>query len=137
MTSSVQQGIEVFFRRWGTSFEELCAAYHSALGERAEWIAGPPPIPTTHGGEEAVHLLEGFRKTYDLSTIEVELLHIGESDNVVYSERIDHLVDSTGRRFISLPVAGIMRLDEEGHITHWRDYWDAREFFELPPREPS
>jgi limonene-1,2-epoxide hydrolase len=128
------QNIETHFARWGTSFDELCASFRTLLGSQGEWIAGPPPIPPTRGGEEAVGLLEGFRTNYDLATIEVEILQLGESDGIVYSERIDHLVDSTGERFISLAVAGVMRLDDAGQLTYWRDYWDTREFFELPRR---
>lgn len=48
------------------------------------------------------------------------MLQLGESGGVVYSERIDHLVDSASKRFISLPVTGVMRLDEAGQIIHWR-----------------
>jgi limonene-1,2-epoxide hydrolase len=128
------QDFGAHFTRWGTSFDELCASFRTLLGSQGEWIAGPPPIPPTHGGDEAVGLLEGFRTNYDLATIEVEIIQLAESGGVVYSERIDHLVDSTGTRFISLPVAGIMRLDGAGQIAHWRDYWDMREFLELPRR---
>ena|ERR1700712_3866276 len=128
------QAIQTHFARWGTNFDELCASFQTMLGAQAQWIAGPPPIPMTTGGDEAVGLLEGFRDNYDLATIDVDVLHLGESGGVVYSERIDHLVDSTGTRFISLPVAGIMRLDGAGQIAHWRDYWDMREFLELPRR---
>jgi limonene-1,2-epoxide hydrolase len=127
-----QHDIEQFFQRWGTSFHELCAAFRESFAEDGEWIAGPPPIPVTHGGNEAAALLEGFKQSYDLTTIDVEILHLGQSGNVVYSERIDHLIDSKGSRFISLPVAGVMALDDDGRITHWRDYWDMLEFLELP-----
>jgi limonene-1,2-epoxide hydrolase len=123
-----------FFLRWSTDFDELCAAYRDVLGDQAEWVAGPPPIPVTHGGEEAVGLLEGFRTNYDLATIDVDVLQLGQSGNIVFSERIDHLVDSSGERFISLPVAGVMHLDGDGKLTYWRDYWDMREFLELPQR---
>ncbi|MCV7229996.1 limonene-1,2-epoxide hydrolase family protein [Mycolicibacterium komossense] len=126
------QDVQAHFQSWGTGFDQLCVSFRAMLGTQGEWIAGPPPIPMTTGGDEAVGLLEGFRDSYDLATIDVDVLHLGESDGVVYSERIDHLVDSTGTRFISLPVAGIMRLDESGQIAYWRDYWDMREFLELP-----
>ncbi|WP_412535094.1 limonene-1,2-epoxide hydrolase family protein [Mycolicibacterium sp. D5.8-2] len=107
------------------------------LGDEGEWVAGPPPIPVTHGAQEAVGLLEGFRANYDLTTIDVELLHIGMSNKVIYTERVDHLIDSTGRRFISLPIAGIMRLadkpdDNAVEVAYWRDYWDMRDFLDLP-----
>jgi limonene-1,2-epoxide hydrolase len=131
MKTTATQHVEIFFQRWAISFDELCAAYREALGDYGEWVAGPPPIPVTHGGDEAVALLEGFRQNYDLATIEVELLQLGQSGDIVYSERIDHLVDSAGLRFISLAVAGVMRISD-GQISYWRDYWDTREFFELP-----
>ena len=134
MSTIAEQQIRAFFLRWGASFDELCTAYRDVLGARAEWIAGPSPIPVTRGGEEAVGLLEGFRENYDLATIEVDILHLGQSGNIVYSERVDHLVDSAGRRFISLPVAGVMHIDDGGQLTYWRDYWDMREFLELPVR---
>lgn len=127
------QGIQAHFTRWGTSFDELCASYRGMLGAQGEWIAGPPPIPVTHGGGEAVGLLETFRDGYDLATIDVEILHIGQAGDVIFSERVDHLVNSAGVRFISLPVAGVMHLSD-GQISYWRDYWDTREFFELPRR---
>ncbi len=47
MNSNGEHSIEVFFRRWATSFDELCASYRDALGKRGEWVAGPAPIPTT------------------------------------------------------------------------------------------
>ncbi len=134
MSTETHHHIEQFFKRWGTSFDELCAAFQDTFTDDGEWIAGPPPIPATHGGDAAVALMQGFKQSHDLTTIDVEILHLGQSGNVVYSERIDHLVDSNGNRFISLPVAGIMTLDDDGRITHWRDYWDMREFLELPTR---
>ncbi|MBJ7337562.1 limonene-1,2-epoxide hydrolase family protein [Mycolicibacterium sp.] len=133
MTIGAHLDVEAFFRRWAISFDEMCDAYRTALGEGGEWVAGPPPIPTTYGGEAAVGLLEGFRDGYDLTTIDVDLLSFGGSGGVVYSERVDHLVDSTGSRFLSLPVAGVMRFDG-GYLSHWRDYWDMRDFLALPRR---
>lgn len=134
MNTLAEQDIRAFFLRWSTSFDELCTAFRDVLGGHAEWVAGPPPIPVTRGGEEAVGLLEGFRENYDLATIEVDVLQLGQSGNIVYSERVDHLVDSTGARFISLPVVGVMHIDGGGQLTYWRDYWDMREFLELPVR---
>ena len=132
--STPEREIAEFFQQWSTGFDEMCDAYRNALGDSATWIAGPSPIPVTHGGEEAVGLLKGFRASHDLTTIDVDILHLGQAGDIVYSERIDHLVDSKGLRFVSLPVAGVIYLDGDGRITHWRDYWDMREFLELPTR---
>ncbi len=129
-----QHDIRSFFERWAVSFDEMSDAYRDLLGPSATWVAGPPPIPVTHGGDQAVGLLEGFRNSHDLTTIDVDILHLGHSGDMVYSERVDHLVDSESRRFVSLPVAGVMRFDEHGQLTYWRDYWDMREFLELPQR---
>ena len=91
--STPEREIAEFFQQWSTGFDEMCDAYRNALGDSATWIAGPSPIPVTHGGEEAVGLLKGFRASHDLTTIDVDILHLGQAGDIVYSERIDHLVD--------------------------------------------
>lgn len=132
--SRAERDIAAFFGCWAVSFDEMCDAFRTTLGESATWVAGPPPIPVTHGGQEAVSLLEGFRASHDLTTIDVDILRLGQCGDTVYSERIDHLVDSTGHRFISLPLAGVMYLDDRGSLSYWCDYWDMREFLALPTR---
>ncbi|RAV01570.1 limonene-1,2-epoxide hydrolase family protein [Mycolicibacter senuensis] len=124
--------ILALFQRWSISFEETCESFRALLGDSGVWIAGPEPIATAHGAEEAIALLEGFRASHGLATIEVEVLNLGRCGPFAYSERIDHLVNSHGDRFISLPVAGVMRLDDDNRVAYWRDYWDMREFLALP-----
>jgi limonene-1,2-epoxide hydrolase len=86
----------------------------AASGCRWRRSAGPSPIPVTHGAEGALALMKGFNEQHDLTTIEVDILRIGQADGAVYTERIDHLVNSQGTRFLSIPVAGVMTLDAEG-----------------------
>lgn len=131
MSTGTTDEMEQFFRRWGKSFDELCAAITDTFAQDCEWIAGPPPIAATYGPEQAIALLGAFRQSHDLTTIDVEILNLGRAGNVVYSERIDHIVDSGGERVISLPVAGVMTLQDGGRITYWRDYWDMQEFLAL------
>src|SRR6266481_5434370 len=90
--------VEQFFKRWGVSFEELCASFRDTFAEGARWTAGPAPIPVTTGADAAVGLLEAFRQSHGLATIEVEFRHIGQTGNVVWTERIDHLHDAAGNR---------------------------------------
>jgi limonene-1,2-epoxide hydrolase len=131
MNADSTSDVERLFERWAVSFDELRASIRDAFADGAEWYAGPPPVPVTHGAEEALALLNGFNAQYDLTTIEVDVLRIGRVDDVVYTERVDHLVDAAGKRFLSIPLAGVMKLDGDGRIAYWRDYWDTQEFLAL------
>lgn len=126
------EAMERWFARWATSQDELLAAFGDAFAPSGEWYAGPPPIPVTHGPEEAVGLLQGFRRSHDLTTIKVDLLQVTHTGNVICNERIDHLMNSQGEEIIGVPLAGVFVFDENGLITYWRDYWDMHDFNALP-----
>jgi limonene-1,2-epoxide hydrolase len=54
----------------------------------------------------------------------VETLTLMERDNTVFHERIDHLLRADGSVIISIGIAGVTEYDDQGLITHWRDYCD-------------
>jgi putative drug exporter of the RND superfamily len=43
--------------------------------------------------------------------------------------------NSRGERLLSIPVAGVTKLDSDGRIAYWRDYWDMQEFLALGSRD--
>lgn len=123
-----KQDAEAWFASWIDSNEALLSAFENAFTADGEWVAGPPPIPPTRGGKGAADLLRGFKQSHDLTTIRVELLRCDHTGDHLYTERIDHLIDSNGKTFISIPLAGIFDIDADGLITYWRDHWDMHEF---------
>lgn len=50
-----------------------------------------------------------------------EMLNIGSSGDIVFTERVDRFV--MGDRTIELPVAGVFEI-RGGKIAAWRDYFD-------------
>jgi limonene-1,2-epoxide hydrolase len=130
-TTQSTQSIEQFFARWAMSNNELNASFRDSFADGAEWHAGPPPIPVTHGAVEALGLMDAFKAQHDLTTIDVDVVNIARAGAFVYTERVDHLVNSSGERFLSIPVAGVMQLDDADRIAYWHDYWDMQEFLAL------
>lgn len=124
-----------FFARWGESYDEMCAALRDAFAPDgillAGPVSGPTAVPESTGADGAIAQFDAFRAAYDMTTIDVDIIRLGADEGSIFVERIDHLVDSTGRRMVSIPVVGVMTLDEEHRITYWRDYWDMHELLQL------
>lgn len=92
----------------------------------APWLAAPG-IPETHGPAEAAALLDQFRAEYNLASVRVEMVRIGQTGEVVWTERVDDIVDPFGNVVVTIPVAGVLTLNEAGKITSYRDYCDMQE----------
>lgn len=80
----------------------------------------PPPLGTVHGPSGIRAVLEPFFAP----TLENEFRVVREAVNgaVVVLERLDRhrLADC----WVELPVTGVFEV-HDGHITYWRDYFDA------------
>ena len=83
---------------------------------------GRPGLVTTVGPDEALQLVNS--SPIDFSAVRVEVLAIAETGNKVLTERIDHLLDINGEVLASLPLMGILEV-ENGKLTAWRDYFFA------------
>ncbi|MBY4212498.1 nuclear transport factor 2 family protein [Rhodococcus fascians] len=85
------------------------------------------PLPAAYGREAVEQTLAGLFTVMSIDA--VETFHIGSSNGLVYTERVDVLrALPTGKSF-SLPVLGVFQM-VEGKIAAWRDYFDLREFEE-------
>jgi limonene-1,2-epoxide hydrolase len=118
--------VETFFKRWSVSFEEFCQTFTDTFTEDAVWLAAPL-VPETTGPDEAIALLRHFQVGFNMATVRVEMLRIGQTDDVVWTERLDHITDPDGNVIVSIPVAGVLTLNDAGKITSYRDYWDMQE----------
>ena len=85
----------------------------------------------TTGVEPAMAVLAGFGQDADTLIMRVDTLSIaaqGGADKAsVLTERIDHILDPTGKSVIAFPVMGIFEVDG-GKILAWRDYFDSAGF---------
>lgn len=76
----------------------------------------------TAGLNEAIEFLDRGRKL-GIETIDVDILSMGCTESVVFSERLDYLKRPDGTLLASVPVTGVMRF-EGGKIAVWREYYN-------------
>jgi limonene-1,2-epoxide hydrolase len=84
-------------------------------------------FPTTKGPDEAVALLESMIESLGLASIDVEYLHIASSEDVVFTERLDWLVQRDGTRMGPAVVVGVTEF-RDGKICAWREDMDTSSF---------
>jgi limonene-1,2-epoxide hydrolase len=126
-----------FFEKWSVDFDTLCAAFREYFTSDCIWEnAG---CPTVRGAEEAIEtILRPCRESaLKMETMTVIMRHIGESDGVVFTERIDDLVRADGTVAMSVAVTGVTEFAPDGRITHWREYADPTAFLAYLAGSPS
>jgi limonene-1,2-epoxide hydrolase len=87
-------------------------------------------FPTTTGPDEAVALLASMVDSLGLASIDVEYLHVASSEDVVFTERLDWLVQHDGSRMGPAVVVGVAEF-RDGKISAWREYFDTSGFVHL------
>lgn len=89
------------------------------------------PIDPVVGHEGLAATLNGFLAA--ASEVDWQILSQYEIGDTVVNERLDRF--RIGDGWLELPIAGIFRIDDDGKIALWRDYFDMgsfqRQFAEL------
>jgi limonene-1,2-epoxide hydrolase len=131
-TIDAKQIVERETQRWSVSYEELCRSFRDLLGDSAAYLC-QQDMPIVTGGSAAQELIDGFHAGFGVETIEVEWVRVGQVGNVLWNERIDHMVNAARQRFLAIPISGFFAFDESGTLIEWRDYWDMRALLALAP----
>jgi limonene-1,2-epoxide hydrolase len=115
-----------FWDEWDTDFPTMCASFHKYLAPDAIWW-NTPVFPQVQGVEEAYEkiLRPSNESSLAMDRIRVETLNIAQVGNLVYNERIDHIIRADGSVVLSIPIAGVIEFNEDGLIQHFRDYCDT------------
>lgn len=115
-----QQTVEAFIGHWNAcdidAMLDLCAqgiVYHNI------------PMEPVHGTAAMREMVVGFLA--DIASCDWQTHAIAANGNTVLTERTDAFNFKDGRR-AAVRVMGTFELDEAGHITAWRDYFDMAEF---------
>jgi limonene-1,2-epoxide hydrolase len=119
--SSNAKIVSDLFAKWDRSYVELCASFE-AMSDDCVWIQSS--LPDSHGRLAALSLVQGWHQRLSLETIRVEIRKIIADENCVASERIDHLRRADGSVIATIPVVGIMDM-ENGKIKRWHEYFDS------------
>lgn len=121
ITADNESTVRKFMEAWGQSFDASIAGFHSYCTPELIW--GNSGLPNCNGVEEAIGLMTQFRSSMGLERIVATILRLAASDTVVFSERVDYLLDAEGKELGKVTVAGVMEM-KEGRIHRWRDYFD-------------
>lgn len=132
-TENIKRARE-FFARWETSFEELCNSFRDLLAPDGVWEN--VGFLVARGPEQTITQILQPAHANGLDTVKVDLVHIAESEGVVWNERVDHIRIPGGDLAASVRVVGVMEFNAEGRVSSWREYFDGRlgEALLPPPR---
>lgn len=122
---SREQQVADFLARWAFSFDEMCSAFRETLAPDGVW--DQRPIPRLTGPDAAVRFLALSRRTMGLDTIQVDVLRLAGSGDIVFAERVDHLRRRTGVEIAAAAVTGVFEFRGDT-IAYWREYFDAGTF---------
>jgi limonene-1,2-epoxide hydrolase len=121
---AAEQQVRSFFAGWAG--EDPRQAFADHLAEDCIWLN--TGLPVMEGKAACIGLLDPFIARFP--KIVVEIAQIGSNDEVVFVQRTDRLLDSTGTEALAIEVTGVLRL-REGRIVHWYDYFDPSPFAAL------
>ena len=85
-------------------------------------VAHNMPMPKLEG-LDAVKAFYGSLPP--ITTCDWQITKLSVDGNSVWTERLDDF--TLAGQFVSLPVMGVFEV-EHGKITHWRDYFDLKDF---------
>ena len=124
--------IEAVFREVldavSTSVEAGQAAVRRHFTDDCVWQQSG--FPTTTGPEEAADLLASLVTSLGMASIDVTYLNVASNDSVVFTERLDWLVQTDGTRMGPAVVVGVTEF-RDGRISAWREYFDTSGFTHL------
>ena len=112
--SSNTQLIEEFCQAWSRLDASELASYFTEDG-----IYHNMPADPVQGRENVEKFIRGFAGSW--TRTEWEILHLAETGDVVFAERIDRT--QAGDKSVDLPCTGVFTL-RDGKIACWRDYFD-------------
>jgi limonene-1,2-epoxide hydrolase len=107
------------------SVEAAQAAVRKYFTEDCRWQQSG--FPTTTGPEEAADLLASMVESLGLVRIDVEYRHVASTQDVVFTERLDWLVQRDGTRMGPAVVVSVAHF-RAGKISSWRECFDTSGF---------
>jgi limonene-1,2-epoxide hydrolase len=115
-----------FFDEWNTDFPTMCASFTKYFAPDGIWW-NTPVFPQVQGFDEAFEqiLKPSNESSLAMDRIRVETLNIAQVGNLVYNERIDHIIRADGSVVLSIPICGVIEFNEDDQIQHFRDYCDT------------
>jgi limonene-1,2-epoxide hydrolase len=128
MGSTSEAKIRSLLDAWGDGNDAVSAQVREHFAPDATWEQ--PGLPTTKGPDEAVDLIKGM-DGMGIAAIKVDYVKTSGTDDVVFTERVDHVVMTDGTTSMSIKVVGVTEF-RDGKISAWREYFDTGALGQLP-----
>jgi limonene-1,2-epoxide hydrolase len=122
MTAMIETVFREVLGACSESVEAAQAAVRKHFTEDCRWHQSG--FPTTTGPEEAAALLASMVESLGLARIDVEYRHVAATEDVVFTERLDWLVQGDGTRIGPAVVVSVAQF-RAGKISSWRECFDT------------
>ncbi|MDG2003340.1 MAG: limonene-1,2-epoxide hydrolase family protein [Novosphingobium sp.] len=119
------QTVIAFLDAWGAGPGGIAKAFGDYFTPETVWEN--IGMSKTTGPDEAMAVLAGFGESADKVSMSVDNLAVAAIGGRVLTERVDHILDASGKPTMSIQVMGIFET-QDGKITAWRDYFDTAGF---------
>ncbi len=125
-TATIESRNEATVRGYIAAFENKDPAGVATHLAPDVYLCNGPFDPQT-SREEVQGLLEAFFP--HLGAVKFRDLRLFAGGDMVYTERVEcfGIIGSDGDE-VKLPVCGIYRLNDDGKIVYWREYWDLNDW---------
>ena len=117
--------VAAFCAEWARSTEAMLNSFRTYFLPDTIWEN--VGMCTTTGPDEAVALMQKFVTGFGLGTLDVEMVSIATSGNLVLTERVDVMRRPDGSEIMPVRVMGTFEV-VEGRILAQRDYFDTAPF---------
>jgi len=122
MSSTPTDVVKEFFAVMSDGPEGLRQALRHWFTPETIWVN--TGLATTVGIEEALALVEQLDRSAGVAAVEINIQAIAAEGAKVLTERLDHMIDASGKRIKSDLVMGILEVEGD-RIVAWRDYFDS------------
>jgi limonene-1,2-epoxide hydrolase len=123
--TNAMQIVESYFRNWGPTSQLFWESFDRYFDEKTVWEN--VGLGKTVGRAEAIAFAKSFPLEFD--HMRVEQLRMSASGNVVYNERVDHFCSADGTPVLTIRIAGVIEVGEDGRLKYFRDYFDTAKVF--------
>jgi len=113
--------VERFMVEWGKGFDPLLDAFRQYFTPQTVW--DNLGFARTVGIDEAVDFNMKFYDETKFSRIQVDMLAIAQSGELVLTERVDRFFGPDGKEIFAQPIMGILEV-RNGKIIAWREYFN-------------
>ncbi len=100
-------------------------ALQAFLADDASYVALVPAVKPVVGAAAIRTAMEKQYQTYH--DCDCEIHAIAATDPYVFTERSDHVTLHHDGRRVSSRVNAVFKLNADGKIAEWREYWDSED----------